>query len=188
MAERGDRVIVLVRPLSRHRCPAGPHLSVSAGDLADGKAVSTAVRNAEAARAVSDTAFAAGAVTSPSAHSNASARSNSSPPRAVRQSNRSSRKRDAFANASPGPAAGSRLTFTAFVSIGAPWSEHMIRRRPSQPPPNAQVSGLVRGSFRIIDRLRPHDARLTLSVILSGGGQVPRVRQDFDRGIPCWSR
>jgi hypothetical protein len=29
---------------------------------------------------------------------------------------------------------------------------------------------------------------LTLSVILDGRGQVPRVRQDFERGIPCWSR
>ncbi|MEU2516597.1 GntR family transcriptional regulator [Streptomyces syringium] len=48
-----------------------------------------------------------------------------------------------------------------------------------------------------MSRFIPHPATLahqlgqlslTLSVILSGGGQVPRVRQDFDRGIPCWSR
>ncbi len=43
---------------------------------------------------------------------------------------------------------GSRLTLTAFVLIGAPWSEHMIRRRPPQRPANAQVNGLVRGPFR----------------------------------------
>jgi hypothetical protein len=51
-----------------------------------------------------------GEVTGPSAHSNASVSSNSSSPRAVRQSNKSSRKCDAFANASPGLATGGRLT------------------------------------------------------------------------------
>lgn len=88
-----------------------------------------------------------GALTDPSAHSNASTNSNSSSPRVVRQSNRSSVKRDAFANVSPRPGSGGRLTLTAFVSIGAPWSEHMIRRRPPQRPVNAQLWDQVRWPF-----------------------------------------
>lgn len=89
-----------------------------------------------------------GEVTGPSAHSNASTRSNSSSPRAVRQANSSSRKRDACSNASPGPASGSRLTFTASVSIGAPCSEHMIRRKLPQRPTNAQLGHPVRCAVR----------------------------------------
>ena len=58
-----------------------------------------------------------GEVTGPSAHSNASTSSNSSSPRVVRQSKRSSRKREAFANASAGTASGSRLTLTAFELV-----------------------------------------------------------------------
>lgn len=42
------------------------------------------------------------------------------------ESNRSSRKRDAAAAASPGPASSSRLALTASVLIRAPWSEHTL--------------------------------------------------------------
>lgn len=43
---------------------------------------------------------------------------------------------------------------------------------PSRPPPQ---------------HLLPVGLSLTLSVILGGRGRVPRVGQDFDRGILCWS-
>lgn len=43
--------------------------------------------------------------------------------------------------------------------IGAPWSEHMIRRGPPRRPVNAQVDVQVRGTFRNI----PHAADLTVT-------------------------
>lgn len=41
-----------------------------------------------------------------------------------------------------------RALFTAFVSIGAPWPEYMVRRRPPQRPANAQLGYPVRYAVR----------------------------------------
>src|SRR5688500_12859395 len=42
-------------------------------------------------------------------------------------------------------------------------TERMLMRGPSACPANAQVSGLVRGAFRLIGSLHHHDARLDLA-------------------------
>ncbi|GGY88390.1 hypothetical protein GCM10010343_11920 [Streptomyces avidinii] len=76
-------------------------------------------------------------------------------PRTVRHSHSSSRKRDASANASPRVASGSSLTFTAFVVVSAPWSEHMIRQRPSRRRTDSRVRDHLRRPFESLDGAGP---------------------------------